>query len=384
MTFQLVCVQCEERHDGARYLVSCHRCGGLLDVEYATPVISRAQIPAYTQGIARYLPNLPINDPSNLVTIGEGDIPVVPLSKVGQSLGLDSLYAKLEYLNPTGSFKDRGNAVQVSVLKETGVTEAVELISGNAGHSLAAYCGRAGIRLHGFAASESSSRLKAQATVFHGIQMHWTNGDQQAAEQEASKFSHDSNILYLDCDRNIYFVEGQKTMAYEIADQMDPLPDHVVIPVGNGSILYGLWKGFNELVQRGKLRNLPRLHAVQAEENQPIVAAFEGRPWTPRRKETSIAASGVDVPNPARPDTLVGICRDSGGRAIAVSENKVLLWQRQLAELEGLLVEPTSAISFGAIEALMMREVIREEEAVLVPLTGFGMKEPFPKVDSTD
>ena len=382
MTFQLVCVRCGEKHDNAEYRLHCNRCGGLLDVEYDTPATASTRIVTNAQGISRYLPTLPINELSNLVTMGEGDTPIVLLSSVGQALGLSNLYGKLEYLNPTGSFKDRGNAVQVSVLKEMGITEAVEVISGNTGHSLAAYCARAGIKLHGFADRESSARLKAQATVFHGTQMRWVTGGQVAAEREARKFSQDTGILYLDCDQNIYFVEGQKTMAYEIAEQVVPLPDHIVIPVGNGSILFGLWKGFNELVQDGRIIGMPKLHAVQAEENQPVVAAFEERPWAPRKEKAAIVASGVDVPSPARPDTLVRVCRDSGGRAVAIPEDKVLFWHQRLAELEGLFVEPTSTITLGAIEEFMKCEVIKEEERVLVPLTGFGMKEPIPKVDS--
>lgn len=155
------------------------------------------------------------------------------------------LYGKLEYQNPTGSFKDRGNAVQVTVLKEAGITEIADSTAGNAGNSTATYCARAGIRYIGFA-EEGVRDRKAEAMALHGAELHWVKGDRQARRVAVRKFCEDTGILFFDYGSNAYFNEGQKTIAYEIAEQMDTPPDHIIAATGNGSVLMGLWKGFGE------------------------------------------------------------------------------------------------------------------------------------------
>ena len=378
MAFQLVCVQCGQSHDTTKYRLYCERCSGLLEVEYDTPPKVEARLVSGAKGTARYLPTLPIRDPANLVTMGEGDTPIVPLPRVGQELGLPRVYGKLEYFNPTGSFKDRGNAVQVSVLKETGVTEVADATGGNAGHSFAAYCARAGIRFHGFANDAGASSRKVHAIALHGTQMHWVETGRATRGEGARKFAEDSGILLMNYGQNIYFIEGQKTMAYEIAEQLDPLPDHIIVPIGNGSIYQGLWKGFKEMLQDGRVKQMPKLHGAQTEETQPMVAAFEGREWTPYEGEATSKANGIGVPRQPRPEALLEAAKDSGGSFVAVSEDSILSWQRLLAELEGLLVEPTSSIVLGAAQNLKERGVIKEGDRVLLPLTGFGIKEPIP------
>jgi len=378
MSFELVCVQCGESQGTTEYRLHCNRCGGLLDVEYDTPAkVEDRLIPGAT-GIAKYLPTLPVRDPANLVTMGEGNTPIVPLPRVGKKLGLPKVYGKLEYFNPTGSFKDRGNAVQVSVLKDTGVTEVADTTGGNAGHSFAAYCARAGIRFHGFAEETGASSRKIHAIALHGTQMHWVSGDRSARGEEARKYSEDAEVLHMNYGQNIYFIEGQKTMAYEIVEQLDPLPDHIIVPIGNGSIYQGLWKGFKEMLEDGRVKRMPKLHGAQTEETQPMVAAFEGREWIQYEGEATSKANGIGVPRQPRPEALLKAAKESGGSFVAVSEDSLLLWQRLLAELEGLLVEPTSSIVLGAAQNLRDRGIIAESDLVLLPLTGFGIKEPIP------
>ena len=178
MSFELVCLECSRHLDTSRYRTTCDECDDLLRVEYDTPATVEARVVPGERGIARYLPMLPVQDRANLVTMGEGDTPVVPLTHTGQALGIDAVYAKLEYMNPTGSFKDRGNAVQVSVLKETGVRRAAEIGGGNTGHSLAAYCARAGITFVAFA-FEGEDNRKVQAIRQTGAEMHWVDGDRR-------------------------------------------------------------------------------------------------------------------------------------------------------------------------------------------------------------
>ena len=378
MAYRMVCEDCGQEHDTTRYRLQCESCGGLFDAQYSGGSATGSGRMSGARGTAKYLDTLPITDAANLVSMGEGDTPVIPLPKVAQLLGLSHVDGKLEFLNPTGSFKDRGNAVQVSVLKETGVTEVVEVTGGNGGNSFAAYCARAGITFHGFPVKEGASDRKVEAIAFHGTRMHWGYGDRKVATNAARRFAEDAGVLQMSYGLNIYFIEGQKTMAYEIGDDLEYLPDHIIVPVGNGSILHGLWRGFKEMVADGRISHIPKLHGAQTEETQPFVAAYEGREWTPYPGEATSSASGIGVKSPPRIGRLVSAFTETGGRPVTVSEASLRSWQQKLAELEGLFVEPTSAIVLGALENLKAQDYIKSDETVLLPFTGFGMKEPIP------
>ena len=191
MAYKLVCIDCLQEHDSSKYRLLCESCKGLLDTKYDSIKPEKDPILSDGKGIARYLAILPINNPSNLITMGEGDTPIVQLNHIAKLLKLPNLFSKLEYLNPTGSFKDRGNAVQVSVLKDLGITEIADPTGGNAGHSFAAYCARAGIKFHGFANKDGLSQSKIQAIMLHGTHMHWVENTREAhhrALDQATKY----------------------------------------------------------------------------------------------------------------------------------------------------------------------------------------------------
>jgi threonine synthase len=378
MAYYLFCEKCELEYDGSQYRLYCESCDGLLDARYNTPATVEARVDATAQGTARFLPTLPINDPANLVSMGEGNTPVVPLPRVGERLGLANLNAKMEYFNPTGSFKDRGNTVQVSVLKDTGVTEVADATGGNAGHSFAAYCARAGISFHGIANETNRNSRKVHAIALHGTDIHWVEAGKTARAEGARRFAEDAGILFMNYGQNIYFIEGLKTLAYEIAEQMDPLPDHIIVPIGNGSIYQGMWRGFREMLEDGRVSRMPKLHGAQTEETQPVVAAFEGREWTPYEGEAASRANGIGVTNPPRPSALLEAAEESGGSFVAVSEDSLLEWQQTLASIEGIIVEPTSAVVLAGLEKMLQSGIIKPSDSVLLPLTGFGVKEPIP------
>ena len=377
MSFDLVCVECSRHYDASRYRTTCNECGNLLRVDYDTPLAAEARILPGAKGIARYLPMLPVRNQANLVTMGEGDTPVIPLTHTSQALNIDAVYAKLEYMNPTGSFKDRGNAVQVSVLKETGVHRAAEIGGGNTGHSLAAYCARAGITFVAFTFEEEDNR-KVQAIRQTGAEMHWVSGNRQTAMAAMDAFCSDSDTLNLAYQLNAYFIEGNKTMAYEIAEQMDPLPDNIIMAVGNGSQLLGMWWAFKEMLQDGRVQRIPRLHAVQSEAYQPLASAFQGHDWSPGLPGAETVAIGIKISSPPRLQELVAACRQTGGQCLAVPDSEIVEWQRRLSRMEGLFVEPTSATVLAAAERLRTQGAITSSESVLFPLTGFGFKEPMP------
>ena len=377
MPFQLSCTLCDKFHDSSIYRLFCGHCDGLLDITYDLNPVLNDRIVKGASGTERFLPTLPINDPKNLVTLGEGDTPVIELPTVGESLGLTNLYGKMEYFNPTGSFKDRGNAVQVSVLKETGVTDVADITGGNGGLSFAAYCARAGINCHGFTNPKDPIPPKLRAILLHGVDVHWAEGFRSEVEEASVRFAESIGAVSMMYSSNIYFIEGLKPIAYEIGVQMNPLPDHIIAPASNGSILQGLWRGFTEMLEDGRIERIPRLHAVQTEQVQPIVAACNGNSWT-RPDYVDSVATGILGGHPPRLNDLVRLIDETDGRAVAVNEESIIFWQARLAKLEGIFVEPTSAIVLGALEKLVESNVISAHETVLVPFTAYGGKESIP------
>ena len=374
MEFRLFCLDCGEQYDGFGYRLVCDACQGLLEVEYAKEFSFNQPSSNSASRLARFSYRLPIRSSGNLITLGEGGTPLIPLRRLGDRLDIE-LFAKLEYLNPTGSFKDRGNAVQVSVLLENGVEAIVDSAVGNAGHSTAAYCAKAGIRYIGFAEHDLND-IKMRAIAYHGTELHWVEGDRTARREAARKYAKVNNVLFFDYGKNVYFVEGQKTVAYEIAEDMIDMPDHVILPSGNGSLLLALWRGFNEMLAAGCISRLPRMHPVQSTAFQAIESAYNGDSWIPG-PDAKTMAIGVSIASPPRLARLVEICREAEGVPVSVPDASTLVWQHEIALREGILIEPTSALVLAGLEELLRRGVVSKGDRVLLPLTGFGVKEPI-------
>ena len=374
MEFRLFCLDCGKQYDCFGYRLACDACQGLLEVEYTKEFSFNQPSSNSASRLARFSYRLPIRSPANLITLGEGGTPLIPLHRLGDQLDIE-LFAKLEYLNPTGSFKDRGNAVQVSVLLENGVDAIVDSAVGNAGHSTAAYCAKAGIRYIGFAEHDLND-IKMRAIAYHGTELHWAEGDRTARREAAREFAKVNNVLFFDYGKNVYFVEGQKTVAYEIAEGMIDMPDHVILPSGNGSLLLALWRGFNEMLAAGYISQVPRMHPVQSTAFQAIESAYNGDSWTPE-PDAKTMAIGVSIASPPRLARLVEICRESEGVPVSVPDPSTLGWQHEIALLEGILIEPTSALVLAGLAELLKRGVVSKGDRVLLPLTGFGVKEPI-------
>jgi len=306
------------------------------------------------------------------VTLGEGNTPVIELPSVGETLGLNSLHAKLEYLNPTGSFKDRGTAVVMAAAKQHGAAEVVEDSSGNAGASVSAYAARAGIKAHIFAPANAPEAKLRQIRAY-GAQVHAIEGTREAVTEAALAFHHEHTVMYASHVLSPYFAEGTKIFAYEVFEEFGAeLPMHIVIPVGNGSLLLGAWRGFSELKDGGSINYIPRLHAVQASGVRPLVAAFNAED-EPANNGT--IAGGIAVGSPARKAQIVEALHAANGEAIAVSDAGILRWHAAIAEREGVFGEPTSAAAFAGVERLVAQGTIGPWDSVLVPVTGFGLKD---------
>lgn len=354
----------------------CRECQSPLDVEYTDANFRHATAQPLNWTGPR-IP-LPVHSPDSLVTLGEGNTPSVLLPRIGEMLGLRRLFAKLEFMNPTGSFKDRGTAILMSVARENGVKELVEDSSGNAGASIAAYAARAGIRAHIFAPA-SAPAAKIQQIKVYAAEAHSIEGSREAVTEAAIAFYRENSLVYASHNLSPYFIEGTKTFAYELAHQfVGGLPAHIVMPVGNGSLFIGAWKGFQELREATLISSqLPRLHCVQASAVMPIAAAFKGETWTPQQGTRTIAG-GISVGTPPRMQQVLDVLRASGSSAIAVEDEDILRWHRLLAEQEGIYAEPTSAAAFAGLEKLVSQGSINSYDTVLVPITGFGLKDTPP------
>ena len=351
--------------------IACPSCGGLYEIAYSGPPSSDA-------------PRLPLSRPGERVSLGEGRTPLIELKRTARHLGLGRLWAKLEFVAPTGSFKDRGSSVLVSALREHGVTEFVEDSSGNAGASLAAYAAAAGLKAHIFAPGSAPPAKLRQARA-HGAELHLVSGSRRDVAVAARDTSREFGIPYVPHAESPYFLEGMKALAFELAESEAATADHIVFPVGNGSLLIGARRGFEELREAGRASSRgsgfnptgglrPALHAAQSAAVRPVVAAILDEPWDSTQAATT-AADGIAVAAPPRLAQIVAAVRTSGGAAAAVRETDILGWQARLAREEGIFCELTSAVAFAALPRLTAAGAIARGATVVVPVTGSGLKD---------
>jgi threonine synthase len=360
-----VCAKCSRSWPGAKPRWCC-QCGGYLDLATEN-FFTIEDLRARPQTLWRYEESLGIEDPNNRVTFDEGFTPLTPCSLNGKRVLL-----KLDYLRPTGSFKDRGTTVMMSKLKEWGISEIVDDSSGNAGASVAAYAAAAGISAEIYIPAYASVGKAAQIRAY-GATLVKIEGAREAAT--AAAIAAATRSFYSSHIWSPYFLAGMKTIAYEIAEQLDwKMPDWVVVPVGGGTMIVGLWQGFEDLRSRGFIPGIPRLVAVQAENCAPIYEAWKdgNRSVTPFPKKPT-AAEGIAIQNPVRGSQILQALRESTGTAIAVSD--AAIWEAlEVLGLKGIFIEPTSATAVAGCKTLLTQGVISEKDTVVVPLTGFGLK----------
>ena len=314
----------------------------------------------------RYREALGINE-RDVVTLGEGFTPLVRSNVDGQDVLL-----KLDFLCPTGSYKDRGSTVMLSKLNQWRVSKIVEDSSGNAGASVAAYAALAGIHADIYVPADASSGKIAQIAMYGAnlVKVKGTREDTGKAAWDAA-----SSTFYASHNWSPYFLAGMKTVAYEIAEQLDwDVPEWIVVPVGGGSLLVGIWLGFEDLYQAGVTGRMPRLVAVQAENCAPVYAAWKSNlDDVPAVSKTPTAAEGISVAAPVRGRQILKVLRESNGLVETVNDAMVWHSLRDLGS-RGIFVEPTAAAAMAALPALNSRNAIPAGDRVVVVLTGSGLK----------
>ena len=328
--------------------------------------ISRDEIDGRTRSLWRYRAALPvvIEKP---ITLGEGCTPLVQ-----QAWGNLRPYFKLEWFNPTGSFKDRGSAVMLSFLRQIGVDTILEDSSGNGGSSMAGLGAAGGMRVKILAPASTSPAKIAQARAY-GADMQLVEGPREDSEAEAIRQSEDT--FYASHNWQPFFLEGTKSLAYELWEDLGfRAPDNVVIPVGAGSSLLGCAFGFRELREAGQITKLPRLFATQPLNCSPIDASFKAGVDTPvARDARKTVAEGTAIKHPMRLREIIGALRESGGGTVALKEDEIIAALRRMAR-QGLFAEPTSASAAAALDKLSEAGSIKANETTVVLLTGNGLK----------
>lgn len=332
----------------------------------AAPGLVRKDIDVSVNSLWRYRKALLV-DAADAVTLGEGWTPLVP----GEWDGVPVLY-KLEFMMPTGSFKDRGMTVMLSYLRSRGVTSVLEDSSGNAGASLSAYAAAAGMRCR-ILVPESASYPKIAQIAACGADVVTIRGSRQDVAEAALAMSRD--VFYASHNWQPFFAEGTKTLAYELWEQMGfRAPGNVVVPVGYGANVLGCDRGYSELMRNGEIARMPRLYGVQAANCAPYHAAFQAgvEHFVPTPVRPTVA-EGIASSKPTRMREVLAPVRASGGEILAVTEDEIVRALGALAK-KGLYVEPTSAAAAAGLSQLIARGAIGKGETTVLVLTGSGLK----------
>jgi threonine synthase len=341
----------------------------LLDLEPYDVAFPMDKIRTRPASLWRYLEALPFSasdDCWKSITMGEGFTPLVQLDPKHPNL-----FAKVDYVMPTLSFKDRGAAVLVAKAKSLGAEHLIQDSSGNAGTSIAAYSARAGLRCTVFVPESTSPKKIKQISGF-GAELQIIPGSREATAAAAKEFARRDDVFYASHVYNPFFYQGTKTYAFELWEQLGKAPDRLILPVGNGTLVLGCFYGFRELLAAKQIDRLPKIIAVQSSQCDPLTRAFASNsPIAEAVANQGTAAEGIAIASPARGKQILEAVRATGGRIVSVQEELIEPSKRYLAS-RGYDVEPTSAINMAVFSAYP--QLFPANETVVLPLCGAGLK----------
>jgi threonine synthase len=360
MSAKIICVNCQKEAHPLDW--RCQNCGGVLDF-MELPAFIAENIKMDDTTLWRYRDWLPLE---KQVTLGEGMTPLVETEVNGYKI-----LAKLEYLNPTGSYKDRGTTTLMNHIAGFNVAEVIDDSSGNAGASVAAYASALGIQSRIFVPASGSAAKKALIEAFGG-----TLVEVEGAQYLKTEACHEAakTTTYASHAWSPYFLLGQITAGFEIWEQTLPnWPDAIVVPVGHGTLFLGIARGFKLLKAAKMIDRLPRMFAVQSEKIDPVVQGYEQNLEIPPRviESERTVADGIMVDQPIRGKELLATIRETEGAAFRVSDERITQAQQALAR-RGLIAEPTSAATVAALPQVMVH--VGEDAKIVCCLTGNGLK----------
>jgi threonine synthase len=374
--YRLTCVQCGRSYPPDEILYTCRSCGHLLFVEYDLDSITvrREDWDRRPISVWRYRELLPVTIPP--VSLQEGGTPLYRLERIGKEIGLPNLYAKHEGMNPTGSFKDRGMTVGVSMALQLKKSKVACASTGNTSASLAAYAAKAGIPAVVLLPAGKVALGKVAQALMHGANVISIRGNFDKALEMVQELCI-SHGLYLLNSINPFRLEGQKTIGFEVIDQLGGVPDRIVLPVGNAGNISAVHKGLSELMILGLIDRLPMMTGIQAKGSSPVVRAIrDGLPEVIPEKQPETLATAIRIGAPVNAEKALNAIRQTGGTAEWVTDEEILAMQKALAQKEGIGVEPASAASVAGVLKLTESGVIDRGERVVCVVTGHLLKDP--------
>ena len=381
MTYQ-ECINCGTKYPIDEVVYFCRKCGDILEIkidyDIVEDILKKSGWRKTPLSVWRYRDLMPISDPTKIVTLNEGGTGLNKCNRLGEALGCKQLYVKNEGENPTGSFKDRGMTVGVTKAVELGAKSVICASTGNTSASLAAYAARAGIRCAVLIPSGKIAYGKLAQAIIYGARVIQVRGNFDQALEIVLKISEKHGNIYLLNSINPFRIEGQKSLGYEICEQLynDP-PYRIVVPVGNAGNISAIWKGFVEFHNLGLVKALPKMTGIQAEGAAPIAQAIKtgSKEIKPVNKPETIATA-IRIGAPVSWKKAVNAIRDSGGTAETVTDEEILEAQKMLSRLEGLFVEPASASSIAGLKKLVENGDVDKDERIVCVTTGHGLKDP--------
>ncbi len=358
----LICEKCGRNYPVSAVIWRC-QCGGFFNLKFS-PQFDPVKIQKRKPNLWRYREAIPIEDDANIVSFEEGFTPLLESNIAGIPVLI-----KQEHLFQTGSYKDRGASVLISKVKELGIKHVVEDSSGNAGCAIAAYAARAGIVCDIYVPASTSPAKLAQIQSYEA-NLHKINGSRKDTAQAVLAAAE--SIYYASHSWNPYFFQGTKTIAYEIWEQLGwDVPDILVLPVGNGTLLLGADIGFLDLFRAGMIPKIPRLIGVQAQNCAPLAATFSGRPFQLSQSINSgTMAEGIAITEPIRSSEILNAVNHSGGMFFTVTEKEIAKAFDESAKI-GFYIEPTAATVVAAISKFAGK---LHNQRVVTVFSGHGLK----------
>lgn len=374
--YKLVCVHCGAEYPPDAIIYNCEKCGHLLAVKYDLDdiTISHEELLKRPISVWRYKEFLPVRiEP---VTLQEGGTPLYHLKRIGEELGLKNLYAKHEGMNPSGSFKDRGMTLGVSMAKQLGKNIVACASTGNTSASMAVYAAKANMPAVVLLPAGHVALGKVAQALMHGAKVISIRGNFDRA-LEMVKDLCVTHGIYLLNSVNPYRLEGQKTIGFEAVDQLGCVPDRIVLPVGNAGNISAVYKGLMEWKDIGYIDSLPKMTGIQADGAQPVVSAIKNKyPEVVIEKNPETIASAIRIGAPVNGEKALRAIRETGGTAESVTDDEILSMQRDLARKEGIGVEPASAASVAGIKKLAEQGMLDKDEKIVCVVTGHLLKDP--------
>ncbi|AXI00799.1 pyridoxal-phosphate dependent enzyme [Sporosarcina sp. PTS2304] len=365
---QYYCSECHKKYpiEATRWKCNCGSLLSLLPTEHDTSNDSWTN----SRSIWRYASSMIGEEyirefPS--VTLGEGQTPLLALDETD-----GAPYVKVDFMMPTLSFKDRGAAVLVTVAKGLEVKKLIADSSGNAGTAIAAYSARAGIECDVYVSADTSPSKLAQIKA-HGATIQSIKGTREDVAAAAQLAVEKEQTFYASHVYNPFFYEGTKTYAYELFEQLGKAPDTVIVPVGNGTLVLGVYKGFTDLLAMKKIQKMPKIVAVQATRCAPLAKAYEdGQPLAEAVINEGTVAEGIAIAAPARSKEILEAVRKTNGTILTIDEEEIVQARTTLAE-KGFYVEITSAINYAGY----VHYAKTPNEVIVIALCGAGIKTPI-------